>query len=224
MLHRILIPRLFFFLMYAVCRYRLPCNHFVWCSLIQATRKKRTAPPTGKYRNRRIRLCMFVRLMAVRRIALITVTAVNVNFYNWKTVFLFGYLFIFIFFISLFFKWPNMTDICDSRRCGFSSPSVIWWISADVRPQNRHVKIFVVHSFNRSCLTRHFWLIFYISPCIQIKSRARCLSSLHFRDVNKRRSECARRDVGQLLSDQSPITPTAVPILKAFGWRVINRK
>lgn len=157
-------------------------------------------------------VCLSV-LMAVRRITLITVATVNVIFYNWKTVF---YIY--------FFKWPNMTDICDSRRCGFSSPSVIWWISADVRPQNRHVKISVVHSFNRSCLTRHFWLIFYISPCIQIKSRARCLSSLHFRDVNKRRSECARRDAGQLLSDQSPITPTAVPILKAFGWRVINRK
>lgn len=211
MLHRILIPRLLFLMQSADIDLRVTtlCGVFLFW-LPERNEQHPLLANAGIGAS--VFVCLSV-LMAVRRITLITVTTVNVIFYHWKNCILY-----------LFFKWPNMTDICDSRRCGFSSPSVIWWISADVRPQNRHVKIFVVHSFNRSCLTRHFWLIFYISPCIQIKSRARCLSSLHFRDVNKRRSECARRDAGQLLSDQSPITPTAVPILKAFGWRVINRK
>ena len=94
----------------------------------------------------------------------------------------------------------------------------------------------------KSCLTRHFWLIFYISPLIQIKkASALSLSSLQFSDVKKkkkkRRSVWARRDAGQLLPDQSSSSSSSsstsppshllllqLSVLKAFAWRVINRK
>lgn len=132
----------------------------LWRVLILTPRTKRTAPPAGqlgKWAHTSLCvLCLSISILIKRitwisKLPLISFLQLRslANFKNVENIQIWG--------------------ISDCPRCAFSSPSVIWWISADVRPQNRHVKIFVVHSFNRSCLTRHFWLIFYISPCIQIK-------------------------------------------------------
>lgn len=115
-----------------------------------------------------------------------------------------------------------------------SSPAVIWWISTDT---HTHIVDFFLPSRQfkpKSCLTRHFWLIFYISPLIQIKkASALSLSSLQFSDVKKKRKkkEVSVSPAGcraaapwpvllLLLLHLPTVTPTAAAALFSKGIRL----